>query len=56
GTGIGLALSQKVVNEHGGTIKIHSVPGQGTEVIVTLPVWREKTRGGEKHNRSIPGN
>ncbi len=42
GTGIGLALSQKVVNEHGGTIKIHSVPGQGTEVIVTLPVWREK--------------
>ena len=42
GTGIGLALSQKVVNEHGGTIKIHSVPGQGTEVVVTLPVWREK--------------
>ncbi len=42
GTGIGLALSQKVVNEHGGTIKIHSIPGQGTEVIVTLPVWRKK--------------
>ncbi len=48
GTGIGLALSQKVVNEHGGTIKIHSVPGQGTEVIVTLPVWREKNCDSEK--------
>ncbi len=42
GTGIGLALSQKVINEHGGTIQIHSVPGQGTVVTVTLPVWTGK--------------
>lgn len=42
GTGVGLALSQKIVNEHGGTIKIHSSPGRGTVVTVTLPIWKEE--------------
>ncbi|BCO09027.1 hypothetical protein GF1_14030 [Desulfolithobacter dissulfuricans] len=39
GTGIGLAISQKIMADHGGTIQIRSVPGQGTEVIVELPVF-----------------
>ncbi len=37
GTGIGLALSQKVIADHGGTIYLSSVPGQGTVVRVELP-------------------
>ena len=45
GTGIGLALSQKVINDHGGTISIRSEPGRGTTVTITLPVWREVGEG-----------
>ncbi len=37
GTGIGLALCQRIVDEHGGTIAIDSNPDHGTTVVVTLP-------------------
>ncbi|HEB70633.1 MAG TPA: PAS domain S-box protein [Desulfobulbus sp.] len=37
GTGIGLAISQKVIADHGGTIYLSSVPGEGTVVTVELP-------------------
>jgi signal transduction histidine kinase len=37
GTGLGMMLVQHVVEEHGGSIEIHSEPDQGTEVIVRLP-------------------
>ncbi len=38
GTGIGLAISQKIIADHGGTIELESEPGKGTTVIVQLPV------------------
>lgn len=38
GTGIGMALSQKVIADHGGTIHVQSVPGQGTTVTIELPI------------------
>jgi signal transduction histidine kinase/ligand-binding sensor domain-containing protein/DNA-binding response OmpR family regulator len=37
GSGIGLSLSQKIVQLHHGTIKVNSAIGQGTDFIVTIP-------------------
>jgi signal transduction histidine kinase len=37
GTGIGLALCQRIMDEHGGTIGIDSQPEAGTTLTVTLP-------------------
>lgn len=39
GTGLGLAISQQIITEkHGGTLSIHSQPGQGTEFVISLPI------------------
>jgi signal transduction histidine kinase len=37
GVGLGLPLSKKLVELHGGTLDIFSMPGQGTTVAVRLP-------------------
>ena len=37
GSGIGLAVADEIVVDHGGTIEIESTEGQGTVVIVNLP-------------------
>ena len=39
GTGIGLAISQKVIADHGGTILLSSDQGKGTMVTVELPQY-----------------
>ena len=41
GTGLGLSVSSKIVNNHGGTLYFKSEPGQGTEASVVLPVEYE---------------
>jgi PAS domain S-box-containing protein len=40
GTGLGLHLTKKLVELHGGTIALDSELGAGTTVSVTLPSWR----------------
>jgi two-component system sensor histidine kinase HydH len=37
GTGLGLAVAQKIVESHGGTIGIRSEKGAGTTVIIEIP-------------------
>ncbi|NLX18405.1 MAG: hypothetical protein GXY53_03865, partial [Desulfobulbus sp.] len=37
GTGIGLAISQKIIADHEGTIDLESDPGKGTTVTIYLP-------------------
>ena len=37
GTGLGLYISNKIIGQHGGTINIDSVPGQGSQFTVKIP-------------------
>jgi signal transduction histidine kinase len=37
GTGLGLAISQSIVQNAGGTIEVHSMPGEGTTFTILLP-------------------
>ena len=38
GTGLGLWVSQGIVQGHGGTMRVRSKPGQGTTFVITLPI------------------
>ncbi|MBX3179264.1 MAG: PAS domain S-box protein [Candidatus Hydrogenedentes bacterium] len=37
GTGLGMAVSQKIVDGHGGAITADSAPGTGTRIVIQLP-------------------
>ncbi len=43
GFGLGLALTRKIVEDHGGAIRLESEPGRGTTVRITLPLVSEPT-------------
>jgi signal transduction histidine kinase len=38
GTGLGLALVKKVIENHAGTVSVTSLPGQGSTFTVALPI------------------
>jgi two-component system NtrC family sensor kinase len=37
-TGLGLAVAHSILEQHGGSISVKSVPGKGSEFIVSLPL------------------
>jgi two-component system sporulation sensor kinase A len=45
GTGLGLWLSQRIVQDHGGSIAVESVKGKGTTFTITLPTMGEPAAG-----------
>jgi nitrogen fixation/metabolism regulation signal transduction histidine kinase len=40
GSGVGLAVTRRVIEQHGGGIAVDSAPGKGTRITVTLPAER----------------
>jgi signal transduction histidine kinase len=38
GTGLGLAVTRRIIEEHGGSISVQSQPDQGTTFVVKLPL------------------
>jgi signal transduction histidine kinase len=45
GTGLGLNLTRKIVEAHGGTIRVKSEPMKGTEFVVRIPAAPEANQG-----------
>ena len=47
GLGVGLMISRRIVEEHGGELSLESLPGEFTEVTVDLPA--AEPRASEPH-------
>jgi two-component system NtrC family sensor kinase len=47
GTGLGLSISYGIIQDHGGSIEVHSEEGVGTEFIVKIPLDLESRRKNE---------
>jgi two-component system sensor histidine kinase PilS (NtrC family) len=45
GTGLGMAISYRIVQEHGGSIDVTSLVGEGTAITVSLPIAQASLRG-----------
>jgi two-component system, NtrC family, sensor histidine kinase HydH len=61
GTGLGLPISQRIIENHGGTIEVRSQPGEGATFTVLLPIeadayaaYLEATREAPRRTPSTP--
>lgn len=51
GTGLGLSVTHGVFADHGGQVRIESIPGVGTRVVLTLPLLEGPAEGCEEADR-----
>jgi signal transduction histidine kinase len=45
GTGLGLSVSQNIIQQHGGTLEVQSTVDVGTTFKITLPIKRPAAKG-----------
>jgi len=45
GTGLGLAQAKKVIGLHGGEIIVSSTAGEGTEILIKIPIVKHSSIG-----------
>jgi CheY-like chemotaxis protein len=56
GTGIGLAVCHRIVEAHGGKIRVDSTPGEGTSFVVRLPVAGPSGAAASEEDGRAPGS
>jgi signal transduction histidine kinase len=54
GTGLGLPISQRIIENHGGTIEVRSQPGSGATFTVLLPVEADAYASYAEARKSVP--
>jgi len=52
GTGLGLSLAKKIIEAHGGSIRVHSGLHKGTEFIVRIPAMRKTIESEDETSHS----
>lgn len=51
GTGLGMSISYQIVNQHGGQFKCITVPLQGTEFSIQIPIYMQSTAKGVENGK-----
>jgi PAS domain S-box-containing protein len=53
GSGLGLSISQQLIQMHGGRIGVHSALGKGSTFYFTLPTYRSKEKESASKNEKV---
>ena len=53
GTGLGLSIVKQIVEDHGGELRLSSVEGEGTTIVMDLPLSESDQTPGAEPYRSL---